>query len=279
MLASNTNLTRARYYNMLPLHAAVADGRGEVVGLLLKYGADVNARGDTLATSNAQLTALNIAIHFNRPAICRQLLEAGADPNLLSQFDGSGLHFAFGYHREAMVGWLLDHGADPFLEDTSPHRRSAPFALAITRSDGKFVPRMLRESRVNSATPKPGAELLLDGKPPALKPGAAKFLAAHGTEMLLAAAQRGELEAVEALLEAGVSSKGTAPEGAPFLQPFALSAAADEKGKDFQAERWARIRALLEKSGARCDALAATGLGDLATARALLARRRCIGPC
>jgi ankyrin repeat protein len=169
-----------------------------------------------------------------------------------------------------MAGWLLDHGADPFLEGGSPYRRSVPLALAITASDGKLVPRMLREARVSVGAPKPGAELLLDGKPPTLKKPAAEFLAAQGNAMLAAAAQRRELEAVEALLDIGVSAKGMIAEGAPLLQPFALSVATAEKAKDFKPERWTRIRALLEKSGARCDALAATGLGDLDTARRLL---------
>jgi cytohesin len=270
MLAGNTNLTRALYYGRLPLHIAASEGRGEIVALLLKYGADLNAPGDTLDTSNNQLTALDAAIWYNHPAVCKQLLAAGANPNILSPGQGSALHFAFTYHRDDMASWLLDHGADPFLGASSPGRSFTPFALAITISDGKLVPRMLRESRLTAAAPKPGAELLLDGKPPALKPSAAQFLAAHSTEMLIAAMQRGELEAVEALLEAGVSAKGTTPEGAPLIQPFALSVAAAQKGKDFKAERWTRIRALLEKNGARCDALAATGLGDLETARRLL---------
>jgi ankyrin repeat protein len=269
-LAANTNLTHALYYGRLPLHVAASEGHGEIVALLLKYGADINAPGDTLATSNKKITALDAAIWYNHPAICKQLLEAGANPNVLSPWDGSALHVAFTYHRDEMASWLLDHGADPFLEGGNPYQRTVPFALAITASDGKLVPRMLRESRLSPVTPKPGAEQLLDGKPPALKKSAARFLAGHGAAMLLAAAQRGELEAVEALLEAGVSAKGTTPDGAPLLQAFAMSAAAAEKGKAFQAERWARIRALLVKNGAHCDALAATGLGDLETARHLL---------
>jgi ankyrin repeat protein len=62
MLQSNTNLTRANYYGQLPLHVAAPTGRGEIVALLLKHGADINAPGDTLATSNMQLTALDAAI-------------------------------------------------------------------------------------------------------------------------------------------------------------------------------------------------------------------------
>ena len=36
MLASNTNLTRARYVSRLPLHVAASQGHGEIVALLLK---------------------------------------------------------------------------------------------------------------------------------------------------------------------------------------------------------------------------------------------------
>jgi hypothetical protein len=95
MLASNTNLTRALYVGRLPLHVAASQGHGEIVALLLKYGADINAPSDTLDTSNNQLTALDAAIWYNHPAICRQLLQAGANPNVLSPWEGSALHFAF----------------------------------------------------------------------------------------------------------------------------------------------------------------------------------------
>ena len=271
MLARNPNLSRATEVGRLPLHIAASKGRAQIVALLLQHGADINARSDTDDTSNLQLTALDAAIWYNHAEVCKMLLEAGANPNVLSPWEGSALHFAFKYGRTEMAGWLLDHGADPFLLGGNPYSRSVPFTLAITSSDGKLIPRMLRESRLTSPTPKPGAELLLDGKPPPMKPAAAQFLAAHGVEMLAAAAQRGQLEAVEALLEAGVPAKAMTADGAPLLQPFVLAVAAAEKGKDFKAERWARIRALLEKSGAACDAFAATGLGDLDTARRLLA--------
>ena len=271
MLAGNTNLTRARYYGRLPLHMAAAQGHGEIVGLLLKYGADINAPGDTPNASNAQVTALDAAIMYNHPAVCRRLLEAGANPNLLGPWEGGALHIALSNHRDEIAGWLLDHGADPFLEGGNPYRKSVPFMLAITGSDGKLIPRILKESRLVATTPKAGAELLMDGKLVALKPPASRFLAARGVEMLLAAAQRGELEAVEALLEVGVSAKGTFPQGVPLLQSFALSEAGAEKAKDFPAQRWSQVRALLEKHGARCDALAATGLGDLETVRRLVA--------
>jgi len=153
-LASDTNLTRASYYGRLPLHVAASEGHGDIVAVLLKYGADVNAPGDTLATSNVRLTALDAAIWYNHPAICKQLLQAGADPNVQSPLHGSALHFAFDYHRDEMVGWLLDHGADPFLAGGNPYRPSVPFALANHRKRRQTGPRMLRESRLPPGPPK-----------------------------------------------------------------------------------------------------------------------------
>ena len=120
-----------------------------------------------------------------------------------------------------------------------------------------------------AATPKPGAELLLDGKAPTLKPTAAKFLAAHGAEMLPRPHSALNWRLLRRYCRPCVSQSHD-PRRAPLLQPFALSFAAAEKGKDFTLGRWTRIRALLEKNGARCDALAATGFGDLETARRLV---------
>ena len=99
---------------------------------------------------------------------------------------------------------------------------------------------------------------------------AARFLAAHGMAMLSAAVERGEVEAVRALLKAGVSARGKTPSGVSVLQALALAETEGAHAKEFPAERWSRIRALLEDNGAEYDVLAATGLGDLETARHLL---------
>ena len=98
-------------------------------------------------TGNAQITALDAAIWYGHPGVCKRLLEAGANPNRVSPSHGSALHVALTVHREEMAGWLLDHGADPFLEGGNPYLKTTPFELAITLNDGKLVPRMLSRRR------------------------------------------------------------------------------------------------------------------------------------
>jgi ankyrin repeat protein len=271
MIESNTNLANATdYMGKLPLLEAAAAGNVQLVKRLIELGAKINARGDTLGSAGAQNTALHVAIRHNQPAVCKFLLEAGADSNLAAFGYTTPLHLAFTENREEMAGLLLDFGADPFREKLFVNDRTTPFELAITHTTGRLVPRMLRASRVSSGALKPGAELLVENKPRPMKKEAAQLLAARGTNMLAVAAQRGELEAVEALLDAGVAAKGAIAEGAPLLQAFALAYAGAEKAKDFPVERWIRIRELLEKNGAPLDVFAATGLGDLESARRLV---------
>jgi ankyrin repeat protein len=275
LLTRNTNLCNAVvFWTRRPLIIAAARGWDEVVDVLLKNGADVNVQGDTWETSNHQLTGLHAAIWYNHPAICKRLLAAGANPNLQSQFNGTALHYAFTYGREEIAGWLLDAGANPFVEATNPHRPATASELAITHGNGKLVPRMLQASRVRSNVQKPGAESLEEGVLPPFTPEADRFLARRGVELLSVAAQRGELEAVEALLKAGVPAKEKTADGFTLLQAFARLNRATVKGVDTSAERRAKIRDLLEHYGADYDVLAATGLGDLETVRRLFAANK-----
>ncbi len=270
MLEANTNLVRFSLVEKQPLLEAAAQGNLPLVKRMVELGADINVTGDTYGSSGCQLTALHVAIKFNRPAICLSLLEAGADPKRMAAGFMTPLHVAFEENRGEMASWLLDFGADPFREKLYANDQTTPFELAITRSDGKLVPRMLSESRVPPVKPRPGAQLLTEDILPPLNPRATKLLATNGLAWLTVAAQRGELEAVEALLRAGVSPRGQPAGGWSVIQAFALGQAGASRQKDFSAERWAKLRDLLEKSGADCDAFATTALGDLRTARQLV---------
>jgi len=197
-LAANTNLANARYaMTRLPLHVAAAKGQLEIVKELVKQGAAINAPGDMMESSLANNTALDLAIEYNHPAVCKFLLEAGANPNVLSGFEGSALHYAFSHGREEMAGWLLDHRANPFLPKIIWHNET-PFELAITKGDGTWVPRMLEMGRTNYVLPKrqPGA--------PSFSVSLTDYLNVHGAELMLVATQRREVEAVRALQGAGV---------------------------------------------------------------------------
>ncbi|MEI7534498.1 MAG: ankyrin repeat domain-containing protein [Verrucomicrobiae bacterium] len=248
LLKQNTNLCNAAiWWSRRPLQVAIEKGWDETVDLLLKNGANPNMEGDIWSTSNAGLTPMDVAIQFNRLHIFKQLLEAGADLNHRSTFHGPALNEAFKYHRGEMVILLLDNGANPFLEDLSYWKRT-PIELAISQSDGKLVSKMLKSVRVK-------------------KEIRAKFLAEHGSALLADAAQRGELEAVEALLAAGVQVPTAKTNTLTLLQSVSRAFADVKNSKGFLPERWGQIHELLQKSGAHDDAFSATGFGDLESAR------------
>jgi ankyrin repeat protein len=247
LLKHNTNLCNSIvWWSRRPLHVAVAKGWDEVVDFLLINGVDPNAEGDTWDTSNSQMTPLEAAIQYNHLDIFKRLLAAGANPNHCSAFHGPALDEAFANHREEMARLLLENGANPFLQDLSYWKRT-PVEMAITQSDGKLVSKMLNTARLK-------------------KQEKAAFLAAHGSTLLEAAVQRGELDAVEALLAAGVATTENS-QGLSLLQTLSRAFAETKKSKDFNVGRWAKIHELLQKTGCKDDAFSATGFGDLEAAR------------
>lgn len=140
LIAKGASLGPVGAYGLTPLHmAAFTSGSPELVGLLLKAGADVNAvitgkTGPSLyhLTTTGRLygrhlrpgeTALNAAAQglgrfFRRHVleIMAALLDAGADPNLADMYGNTPLIRASGAavvgHAEA-VPLLLAAGADP----------------------------------------------------------------------------------------------------------------------------------------------------------------------
>jgi len=62
----------------MPLHAAIAGNHIGIVRLLLRAGADVNARCE--GEWRRGFTPLHVAAHFNRAEIAKLLIEHGADP-------------------------------------------------------------------------------------------------------------------------------------------------------------------------------------------------------
>ena len=255
MLDANTNLVQSLYAGRLPLHVAASMGRFEIVDQLLKHGADINAQNDTLDTGNAQLTALEAAIWHGHSNVCKLLLQTGANPDIQSSFEGGALHYAFANHRTDMIEWLLDYGANPFLEKDNPYNSATPLELCITLADGKLAARMLGQDQSHPVVIK-FLHTPLRSQPwhrPQPAKTSADLVAEHGVAWLAAAAQRGELEAVQALLREGISAKTNAPGGYTLLQTFALGARAAEQSRTSVLGQWQQTRALLEETNARRD--------------------------
>ncbi|CAM9596961.1 unnamed protein product [Pylaiella littoralis] len=103
-----------------PLHLAAARVFDELIGTLLRRGADVDV------ANNGGQRALRVAVIFNYITSAEALLEAGADPNL-----GYGNHYediplALAGCDVAMTAMLLKYGADIKASDcvdyTALHR-------------------------------------------------------------------------------------------------------------------------------------------------------------
>jgi ankyrin repeat protein len=250
LLENNTNLARPFGFGpKLPLLEAAADGDLRVANRLVELGADVNAAGDVFLSGNAQMTALEGAAGGGHSDICKLLLVKGADPNLCSFSGQSALHFAFGdsisnTNREEITKMLLESGANPFSE--AGYYKTTPLELAITKGDGTLIPLMLEGGRAIKFPAKSATRSAM--KKTAAK-AMAQFLDAHGTAMLSAAAQRGELEAVQSLFKAGVSAKANVEENLPLMQAFALAEAAAARTRPSAIEQWQQTSNALRNFG------------------------------
>ena len=114
---------------------AVADGRRELVALLLSKGADPSS---PLSTGE---TPLLRAITLHDRATAKLLLEAGASPNLRSAWGELPLHRAAAAGDTGTVRLLLEHGADPGA--LGPDSRTA--LLVATETSHPEVAEILRE--------------------------------------------------------------------------------------------------------------------------------------
>ena len=256
MLESNTNLVYARdNFSKLPLLEAAAAGNLSLLQRMLELGADLNAEGDTLGSSGARMTALDEAARYAHLEVCKLLLEAGANPNHRG-FQDTTLHVAFNNlvfstNRNAVADILLEYGANPFAE--AGYNKTTPLELAITRSDGRAVPLMLDTNRKTKPALNSPLRSSTRNKTDVIKEQATAFLAAHGAVMLSAAAQRGELEAVEALLKAGVSARTNAPGELPLLQAFAISEAAAVRSSPSAIAQWQQTSNELKSFGTNAN--------------------------
>ena len=188
LLKGNTNLVNGNWLGRLPLHVAAAQGHLDALVLLLRFGANIDAEGDGPATSNSRMTALEMAVRHGQSNVFVKLLEMGANPNHANPFGVSALHLAVqnwsgaqNSITEPMAGTLLDRGANPFIQNL---RGWTAVDTVIIEGDGKLVARMLELA------------------------GASEFLARRGPTLVIEAIRRGQVEALESLIQHKVPAKG-----------------------------------------------------------------------
>jgi ankyrin repeat protein len=257
LLESNTNLFLSQdNASALTLRQAAAVGNLPLVKRLIQLGADVNAAGDTLSSVGAQMTALDEAARGGNLEICELLLNAGANPNHRAFAGETALHFVFNDFRPAtnrneIARTLLDYGASPFFE--AGYYRTTPFELEITKSDGTLIPLMLDTNRPIKIVSQFSISKRARRNQVSSQEQTTRFLAAHGTAMLTAAAQHGELEAVQALLKAGISVKTNVEENLPLLQAFALSASEAATARPSAIAQWQQTSNTLKNFAANAN--------------------------
>lgn len=110
--------------NATPLHRAAEGDAPELISLLVKKGATLEAR-----TGKAQRTPLMRAAELGKKDALKQLLKLGAAPDAATETGISALHMSIISGSTKCVELLLAHGADPMAET-----RNGKSAYAIARS-------------------------------------------------------------------------------------------------------------------------------------------------
>ena len=130
--------TASRIYGWYALHKAAYHGQTAAVRLLVKTGADIEAKDDSHGA-----TPLQWAVTVGNEVMVRLLLDLGADVNTVAREDKwTPLHRASDNGHPAMVGLLLERQAD--INCNTEYRSWTPLHLAADKGH-ELVVRLLLE--------------------------------------------------------------------------------------------------------------------------------------
>jgi ankyrin repeat protein len=118
-----------------PLHVAASEGRGEIAGLLIRAGAEVNA------TDDIRETPLHKAARANRPEVAKRLAWAGANVEAREGAGNTPLHVAAAEDNTEVARVLLAAGSDPNGNNGDWH---TPLHLAVQRGHMASVRLLIR---------------------------------------------------------------------------------------------------------------------------------------
>jgi len=120
---------------------AARNGNPEIIKLLVKAGADVNAKEKVRGT-----TALMWAAEQRHPEAVKMLLELGADPAQIGYGEMTALHAAAGARGKSFLRILLDSGVSPDLQDG---RTQAPVLAQALMTGNRDAVQLLLAHRAN----------------------------------------------------------------------------------------------------------------------------------
>jgi ankyrin repeat protein len=246
------------------LHWAAYHDDVRLLGALIGGGANVNA------VNELGVTPLFLASQNGNAAVVAKLLDAKADPNLVLPTGESPLMAASRAGSAAAVEALLAHGAQANAAENSQHQTALMWAVAAQHPE---VARLLVRS---------GADIKLRTKvtvrwvytgmrfvaaPPSDTSDTIRQVPEGGFSALLLAAQQGDVQSINLLLEAGADVDDTAPIGTSALVVAAHS------GHGAAAKTLLDRGADPNRDGAGYTALHAAVLrGDLDLVKALLGK-------
>lgn len=128
LLREGADVNASQGDGMSALHWSAMNDDRSMIEVLVYAGATLEA-----ATRLGGYTPLHLASHRGFSDAVDALLEAGADPNGLTETGVAALHLAAESGDEATIAALVEHGADLDLRDTYQGRTPLMFAAAHGR--------------------------------------------------------------------------------------------------------------------------------------------------
>ena len=154
LIRAGATVNIKNHYGVSPFAVAAKNGNANILGQLMKAGADPN---DELNNINSGETPLMHAARAGKADAVRMLLLAGARVNARENWNGqTALHWAAAEGHGEVVAALIEGGAD--IRQRS-NAGSSPFLFAVRKGDMASVKAFLdaganvNEKRVDFATP------------------------------------------------------------------------------------------------------------------------------